>query len=274
MIFSHCHEILCIVVKFKGLKRANQPTLVYLSRNMWDFEQKSWLLRGWKGMKFLALTDLSSSGIPNDFPIKLSQISYKSRKNPHVCWLHHHFPMVFLWFSYGFSIVQASCVASCWRSAAPETAWCAWHPTAGHNVPRRLGFFWIWFSYGFSYSFLGIFWGGWWIVLPKAKRFELKEKSWLITVRYVVKERKRSSFSELLWGLLPQSFCHCELGKSRLWLAKSAVTRAIKLSKVEGTRRFPRFSYGFLWLSYGYPRFLWHLNFHSIDMFYLVVELH
>mmetsp|Transcript_10832 Transcript_10832/g.22544 ORF Transcript_10832/g.22544 Transcript_10832/m.22544 type:complete len:223 (-) Transcript_10832:302-970(-) len=32
---------------------------------------------------------------------------------------------------------QASCVASCWRSAAPETAWCAWHPTAGHNVPRQ-----------------------------------------------------------------------------------------------------------------------------------------
>jgi hypothetical protein len=46
MIFSHCHEILRIVVKLKGLKRANQPTLVYLSRNMGDFEQKSWLLRG------------------------------------------------------------------------------------------------------------------------------------------------------------------------------------------------------------------------------------
>ena len=175
--------------------------------------------------------------------------------------------MVFLWFSYGFHMISPSCRPPAWRvvGEARHQKLPGAHGTLLQGTTFRgvWDFFWIWFSYGFSYSFLGILW----IVLPKAKRFELKEKTWLITERYVVKERKRSSFSELLWGLLPQSFCHGELGKSRLWLAKSAVTRAIKLSKVEGKRRFPRFSYG-------YPRFLWHLSFHSIDMFYLVVELH
>ena len=52
-------------------------------------------------MKFLALTDLSSSGIPNDFPIKLSQISYKSRK----ILMFVGYITIFLWFSYGFPMV-------------------------------------------------------------------------------------------------------------------------------------------------------------------------
>ena len=149
MIFSHCHEILCIVVKFKGLKRANQPTLVYLSRNMWDFEQKSWLLRGWKGMKFLALTDLSSSGIPNDFPIKLSQISYKSRK----ILMFVGYITIFLWFSYGFHMVSPSCRPPAWRVVGE-----ARHqklPGAHGTLLQGTTFRGVWdfFGYGFPMAF-------------------------------------------------------------------------------------------------------------------------